>query len=83
VVSSVLLPFGRLADIYGGRPIYILGILWLAIWSLVAGFSTNQYMLDICRAFQGLGPAAFLPSGMMLLGCNYRPGPRKNLVFSK
>ena len=39
-------------------------------------------MIDFCRAIQGLGPAAFLPSSMMLLGSTYRPGPRKNLVFS-
>jgi MFS family permease len=39
-------------------------------------------MLIICRALQGLGPGAFLPSGVMLLGTTYRPGPRKNLVFS-
>ena len=39
-------------------------------------------MLDFCRALQGLGPAAFLPSGVMLIGSTYRPGPRKNLVFS-
>jgi MFS family permease len=39
-------------------------------------------MLIICRSLQGLGPAAFLPSGVMLLGSTYRPGPRKNLVFS-
>ena len=39
-------------------------------------------MLDFCRALQGLGCAAFLPSGVMLMGSIYRPGPRKNLVFS-
>ena len=39
-------------------------------------------MLDFCRALQGLGPAAFLPSGVLLMGNIYRPGPRKNLVFS-
>jgi MFS family permease len=39
-------------------------------------------MLTVCRALQGLGPAAFLPSGIMLLGSIYRPGPRKNMVFS-
>ena len=39
-------------------------------------------MLDLCRALQGLGPSAFLPSGVMLMGSIYRPGPRKNLVFS-
>ena len=38
-------------------------------------------MLDLCRAAQGLGPAAFLPASLMLLGSIYRPGPRKNLIF--
>ena len=52
------------------------------MWSLIAGFAQNELMLDFCRALQGLGPAAFLPSGVMLMGSVYRPGPRKNLVFS-
>ncbi|KAH0533887.1 hypothetical protein FGG08_007494 [Glutinoglossum americanum] len=82
VVSSFLLAFGRLADMYGGYPVYVLGLAWLCVWSLIAGFSKNQYMIDVCRALQGLGPAAFLPSGLMLMGSIYRPGPRKNIVFS-
>jgi MFS family permease len=81
VVAAFLLPFGRLCDIYSGRIIFILGLLWLFIWSLVAGFSQNSMMMIISRALQGLGPAAFLPSGVMLLGSIYRPGPRKNMVF--
>ena len=82
VTSAFLIPFGRLADMYGGYPVYLIGLIWFCIWSLVAGFSTNQLMLDFCRALQGLGPAAFLPSGVSLMGNIYRPGPRKNLVFS-
>ena len=82
VVASFLLIFGRFADIYGGYIVFILGLGWLLLWSLIAGFSQNQLMLDFCRALQGLGPAAFLPSSVMLLGSIYRPGPRKNLVFS-
>src|SRR5690349_20155417 len=39
-------------------------------------------MLIVTRALGGLGPAAFLPTSIMLLGKTYRPGPRKNLVFS-
>jgi MFS family permease len=74
--------FARLADIYGGYPHYVTGFVWLTIWSLVAGFSTNEIMLNFCRALQGLGPAAFLPSSVMIMGSVYRPGPRKNLVFS-
>jgi MFS family permease len=82
VVSTFLLPLGRIADMYGAYPVYVGGIIWTVIWSIIAGFSTNEIMLDVCRAFQGFGPAAFLPASMALLGTIYRPGPRKNLVFS-
>ncbi|KAK5132938.1 hypothetical protein LTR08_008386 [Meristemomyces frigidus] len=82
VVSAFLLPFGRLADIYGGFPVYIAGFAWYCTWSLIAGFAQNELMLDFCRALQGLGPAAYLPASLTLLGSMYRPGPRKNLVFS-
>ncbi|KAI1007440.1 hypothetical protein K3495_g783 [Podosphaera aphanis] len=81
-IAGLLLIFGRASDIYGGFPVHIAGYTWLAIWSLIGGFSKNDIMLNICRALQGLGPAAFLPSSVMILGSTYRPGPRKNLVFS-
>jgi MFS family permease len=82
VIASTLLVFGRLGDIWGGYPVFIWGLVWLLIWSLVAGFSINPLMLVFCRALQGLGAAAFLPTGVMLMGTIYRPGPRKNLVFA-
>ncbi|KAK2746333.1 hypothetical protein FQN57_003215 [Myotisia sp. PD_48] len=82
VVAATLLFFGRLTDMMGGYIIYVSGMAWLCVWSIIAGFSKNRLMLIICRALQGLGPAAYLPSGMMLLAVIYRPGPRKNMVFS-
>jgi len=82
VTCSFLLPFGRLADIYGGFTVYVAGATWYCLWSFIAAFSQNELMLDFCRALQGLGPAAYLPASLTLLGSMYRPGPRKNLVFS-
>jgi MFS family permease len=82
VTGAFLLPFGRLADMFGGYMVFCVGLGWFLIWSIIAGFSQNYIMLIVCRALQGFGPAAFLPSGIMLLGSIYRPGPRKNLVFS-
>ncbi|RAK74706.1 MFS general substrate transporter [Aspergillus fijiensis CBS 313.89] len=82
VISSTLLIFGRLGDIWGGYPLFFAGLAWLLIWSVVAGFSSGAVMLNICRALQGLGAAAFLPNGVMIIGSLYRPGPRKNLVFA-
>ncbi|CAO2652021.1 Nn.00g003040.m01.CDS01 [Neocucurbitaria sp. VM-36] len=82
VTGAFLLPFGRLADMFGGYLVFNIGLAWFLLWSIIAGFSQNYVMLIVCRALQGFGPAAFLPSGIMLLGSIYRPGPRKNLVFS-
>lgn len=82
VTGAFLLPFGRLADMFGGYIVFCTGLAWFLIWTIIAGFSQNYIMLIVCRALQGFGPAAFLPSGIMLLGSIYRPGPRKNLVFS-
>ncbi|KAF1849273.1 MFS general substrate transporter [Cucurbitaria berberidis CBS 394.84] len=82
VTGAFLLPLGRLADMFGGYFVFNVGLAWFLVWSLIAGFSQNYVMLIFCRALQGFGPAAFLPSGIMLLGSIYRPGPRKNLVFS-
>jgi MFS family permease len=81
-IAASLLFFGRLGDMYGGYPVYVAGMTWLALWSIVAGFSIGPLMLNFCRALQGLGAAAYLPNGVMLMGSIYRPGPRKNLVFS-
>lgn len=81
-IAGTLLVFGRLGDMFGGYSIFLGGLAWSLMWSIIAGFSINPLMLDCCRALQGLGAAAFLPSGVMLMGSIYRPGPRKNLVFA-
>lgn len=82
VAGAFLLPLGRVADIYGGYFVFIAGLAWFFIWNVIAGFSQNYQMLIATRALQGLGPAAYLPAGIMILGKIYRPGPRKNLIFS-
>lgn len=81
ITGTFLLPLGRVADMYGGFVVFISGLAWFFVWTVAAGFSTNYHMLIAARALQGLGPAAFLPAGVMLLGKIYRPGPRKNLIF--
>ncbi|KAK8071023.1 hypothetical protein PG997_011226 [Apiospora hydei] len=80
--AALLLPCARLSDRYGGRIVFLAGVSWLVVWSLVCGFSQNTNMLIVCRAMQGLSTAAFLPAGISLLGQSYRPGPRKNFIFA-
>ena len=81
-VSAFLLPLGRLADIHGGNLVYTAGSLWNVVWSTIIGFMSNGVAFVVCRAMQGIGTAATLSSGLVLLGTVYRPGPRKNVIFS-
>ncbi|KAJ5729810.1 Major facilitator superfamily domain general substrate transporter [Penicillium malachiteum] len=83
-VGTFILIAGRLGDLYGHRLMFIGGFPWFGLWSLLGGFSvwSNQVFFDICRAFQGIGPAFLLPNAMAILGRTYPPGPRKDMVFS-
>lgn len=56
-VSQVLLqiPFGWASDKFGRKPIIMLGLLFFAIGSVVAGSSTTIYGVFIGRAIQGAG----------------------------
>jgi len=56
-LAIFLIPFGRIADIYGRKKIFTYGIVIFTIASLIAAFSTNAVMLIILRIFQGMGSA--------------------------
>ncbi|KAI9759346.1 MAG: hypothetical protein M4579_002404 [Chaenotheca gracillima] len=83
-VGTFILIAGRLGDMYGHRPIFILGWLWFGLWSLFAGVSvySNETLFFFCRALQGIGPAFLLPSSLAIMGSVYPAGKRKNMVFS-
>ena len=82
VAGAFLFPLGRLSDIYGGYLVFNGGMIWFTVWTVITGFSNDFMVLTFCRGMEGLGAAAILPAGISLLGKIYRPGPRKNLVFS-
>ncbi|KAK3941159.1 major facilitator superfamily-domain-containing protein [Diplogelasinospora grovesii] len=87
--ATFVLPSGRLGDLFGHKKIFIIGFLWLAIWSFAAGFAPAVQAAGLqgtvyfcfCRAMQGIGPALLVPNGQALLGRTYKPGTRKNTVL--
>ncbi|PTU22323.1 hypothetical protein P175DRAFT_0507175 [Aspergillus ochraceoroseus IBT 24754] len=83
-VGTFILVFGRCGDTFGYHRMYLIGFVWLAGWSLVAGLSVySNYMLFIvARVLQGLGPAMLLPNGLALLGATYAPGKKKDMIFA-
>src|SRR5690625_597567 len=77
--SATVLLFGKLADIYGRRPIYIFGIVFFLIGSTLAGFSTTMMMLIIARFIQGVGAGALMPIAMTIVGDIYTKEERAKI----
>src|SRR5262245_19215147 len=57
--ASLLLPAGSIADRFGRRRVFLIGIAVFAVASLVCGLASSAAALYLARAFQGVG-AAFL-----------------------
>ena len=67
-----MLPAGRLADIYGRKRIFLLGLLIFLVGVLLAGFAPNIYLLLLFRVIQGVGGAMFFSTGMALVTSVYQ-----------
>jgi EmrB/QacA subfamily drug resistance transporter len=65
--ATFLVPFGRIADIYGRKKIFTCGIVIFTISSLFAGMASSAHMLISCRVFQGIGGAMLAGTAVALL----------------
>ncbi|MBU1320424.1 MAG: MFS transporter [candidate division Zixibacteria bacterium] len=65
--AMFLVPFGRMADIYGRKKIFTIGILAYTLFSLACGLSTSVTMLIVFRVLQGIGSAMIFGTGIAIL----------------
>ena len=80
--GGFLLLGGRLADLYGRRLIFMIGVLVFATASLIGGFAQNEVMLLSARAFQGLGAAMASPAALALITTTFPAGRERNRAFA-
>ncbi|NJD78595.1 MAG: MFS transporter [Candidatus Methanoperedens sp.] len=71
-----LIPFGRIADIYGRKKIFKYGIMIDIIASILLAFSSSEVELIILRVLQGIGAAMIFGTSMAILTSVYPPGER-------
>ena len=68
--GGFLLLSGVLADRYGRRLVFCLGLAILSLWTLANGLATSYIQLAVFRALQGIGAAATVPSAIGIIS-NY------------
>jgi EmrB/QacA subfamily drug resistance transporter len=65
--AALFVPFGRIADIYGRKKIFICGMGIVTLMSLFSGMANSATMLISCRIFQGIGGAMVVGTTAALL----------------
>src|SRR3989442_6036771 len=77
LTSTVMVPiYGKLSDIFGRKPIFLIGVVLFLIGSAASGASQTMNQLIAFRAFQGLGAAALIPIAIAVVGDLFTPRER-------
>ncbi|ASN21930.1 MDR family MFS transporter [Arthrobacter sp. YN] len=69
ITSTVSTPlYGKLSDIFGRRPLYLVAIVIFLVGSLYAGSVHSMTELAIARGIQGLGAGGLLALALTIIG---------------
>ncbi|HET8785536.1 MAG TPA: MDR family MFS transporter, partial [Candidatus Limnocylindrales bacterium] len=77
LTSTITVPFwGKLSDVYGRKPIFMIGIVIFLIGSALSGLSQNMAMLILFRGIQGIGAGSLFPVALAIIGDLFSPQER-------
>ena len=78
--AGFTLTFGRLADLFGRRRLFLGGMALLGLSSLLGGVATTPAMLLAARVAQGLATAAVTPAALSLLTTSFHGRMRERAL---
>ena len=79
-LASLLLTSGSLADRYGRKLLFTIGLAIFTLGSLLCGVAVNPLMLILSRSGQGIGGAMMFATSLALLGHSFR-GRDRGVAF--
>jgi len=78
--AVLLLPCGRLADIFGRKKVFLLGTLVFVLGSVLSGLSVSAWMLIGARLVQGVGSAMTFATGLAIITSVFPPDKRGRAI---
>ena len=79
-LAALLLTGGALADMYGRRKLYLIGLVVFTFASVLCGSAQSPLMLELSRGLQGVGGAVMFAVSLALLAQAFR-GPERGVAF--
>ncbi|MDQ3153456.1 MAG: DHA2 family efflux MFS transporter permease subunit [Actinomycetota bacterium] len=79
-LAALILLGGSLGDRFGRRRVFLVGVVWFAVASLLCGLAPNAETLVLFRGLQGIGGALLTPGSLAILAASFAPGDRARAV---
>lgn len=79
-LAALTLLGGGLGDRFGRRRVYLLGIVWFGIASLLCGAAQSMDWLIAARTLQGVAGALIVPGSLALIQSSFHPDDRNRAV---
>ena len=79
-LAALLLTSGSLADLFGRRLLFAVGIVVFTVGSFLCGISTGSLFIILARGFQGIGGAIMFATSLALLAEAFR-GRERGIAF--
>jgi EmrB/QacA subfamily drug resistance transporter len=76
VFAVLLIPAGRVADRFGRKKLFLVGIVIFTVFSLACGLAGSIELLIACRAFQAVGAAIMVPVSLAIVTVAFPPQQR-------
>lgn len=80
-VTTVLMAAGTLADRYGRKRVFLIGIAAFGLTSLVAGLAQDVSLLIAARFLQGMSGGVMLICQVAVLSHQFREGKARSMAF--
>ncbi|WP_275425410.1 MDR family MFS transporter [Bacillus sp. CGMCC 1.16541] len=77
--AVTVLIYGKLADLFGRKPVIMFGIIVFLIGSLLCGMAESMTMLIVFRFIQGFGAGAVMPIATTIVGDLYTKEERAKI----
>ncbi len=79
-LAALLLTAGSIADLFGRRRLFAIGLVIFTAASMTCGLSSGPLMLNVARAVQGVGGAIMLATSLALIAGAFR-GRDRGIAF--
>ncbi|MFF6815585.1 MFS transporter [Streptomyces sp. NPDC012403] len=79
-LAGLILLGGSLGDRFGRRRVFVLGIVWFAVASLLCGLAPDTTTLIAARALQGVGGALLTPGSLAIIETSFHPDDRPRAI---